>query len=367
MAKEPASIFREFYTEKTFIDRFLMEGGKGYDVIIPIVHTNEFWRSNLISYYSQIPVNRLLIGNGGCIDGSIEIAREFPRVEVLDHREVVSIGYSLRKLIEAVETEWFIYLHSDVYLPEGWMDGMKKHTDEYDWIESSHHITVMLDYELPYRDIPVRPFSGGQMGRSDVLRTVAQRIDDDFLVQTEDIVIASLVQQASFRYGRVHDVFLHHQLMNRTSPLKKRIKYISQFQYEWDPEDEMRTYIRAVRGIIKYMPPENGFYVQMAQSCLAGLARMAKIHASEFREWVARVNPAWTPVLFDTDGSLKQPAGLPQKQEPPEDINSSAAGLARAIERTLSGNTPGGKINWEVITALENKLAELKRRMVISR
>lgn len=120
------------------------------------------------------------------------------------------------------------------------------------------------------------------MGKSDVLRTVAQRIDDDFLFQTEDIVIAGLVQQASFRYGRVHDEFLHHQLMNRTSPLKKRIKYITQFQYEWDPEDEIRTYIMLAKGIIKYMPPEN-------------------------------------------------------------------------------------KINWDVITALEDKLSELKRRMVVSR
>ncbi len=55
------------------------------DVIIPIIHTNELWRANLKSIYREIPVNRLILGDGGCIDDSIDVAREFPRVQVLDH------------------------------------------------------------------------------------------------------------------------------------------------------------------------------------------------------------------------------------------------------------------------------------------
>ena len=116
--------FRAIIGAEPFADRFATDSARAVDVIIPIVHTNELWRSNLISIYREIPVNRLLIGDGGCIDDSLEVARQFPRVEVLDHRNFTSLGYSIRHLIEAVETEWFVYLHSDVFLPPGWFETM---------------------------------------------------------------------------------------------------------------------------------------------------------------------------------------------------------------------------------------------------
>ena len=112
------SIFERFYSEESFADRFIEKEEEGVDVIIPLLNTSELWKNNLYSFYREIPINRLLIGDGGCTDDSIAIVKEFPRVEILDQRNYYSQGYCERELIEHVETEWFIYLHADVYLPE---------------------------------------------------------------------------------------------------------------------------------------------------------------------------------------------------------------------------------------------------------
>src|SRR5437870_3911087 len=95
--------FHKYFQEREFIDRFARDSSRSVDVIIPVLHTNELWRSNLLSIYREIPVKRLLLGDGGCIDDTIEIARAFPRVRVFDHRSFKSLGFSIRRLIEEVE------------------------------------------------------------------------------------------------------------------------------------------------------------------------------------------------------------------------------------------------------------------------
>jgi hypothetical protein len=127
------SIFQRYYRPEPFADRFARDPSGAIDVIIPVIHTNELWAKNLTSIYRDVPVNRMLISDGGCKDDSIAVVAKFPRVTVYDHRAYKTLGYCLRKLIESVETEWFIYLHSDVYLPEGWFDAMRRHQPEYDW------------------------------------------------------------------------------------------------------------------------------------------------------------------------------------------------------------------------------------------
>src|SRR5678815_1931748 len=102
------SIFQRYYRSETFEDRFARDPSGAIDVIIPVIHTNELWEKNLISIYRDVPVNRVLISDGGCKDNSLDIAKRFPRVTVLDHRHTKSLGYCLRLLIEAVATEWFI-------------------------------------------------------------------------------------------------------------------------------------------------------------------------------------------------------------------------------------------------------------------
>ena len=189
----PTSIFRSYFTQESFFDRFVSDSSDAVDVLIPVMHTNDLWRANLLSIYREIPVKRLLLGDAGCVDRTLDIASQFPRVTVFDHRSYVSLGYSIRKLIEEVRTDWFVYLHSDVYLPPGWFDTMKKFQGHYDWYECRQQLTILLEYPKPNR---YHPTSGSRMGRKAAFAEVLPKIDDDYLYRNEDIVLAHLVEEA---------------------------------------------------------------------------------------------------------------------------------------------------------------------------
>lgn len=294
---EEPSIFARYYSAEKFVDRFSSERENAVDVIIPIIHTNEFWRPNLTSIYREIPVNRLLLGDGGCIDGSIDVAREFPRVEVLNHRSFTSLGFSIRHLIEATETDWFVYLHSDVYLPAGWFAQMSRHRHKYDWFECEQRITVLADYML---EIPnaKRAFSGSQMGRKAAFTKVTPQIDDDYLYRNEDIIIADLLKREGFRYGKAGDTYHFHQVMHKPSRWSRKLKHVD-VHLDVARDEEIRAQSTYVRGIVKYLNPEDTSE-DVRNSLRYPVARLRELgdkSADEIEQWVRSAKPDWLPYI----------------------------------------------------------------------
>lgn len=298
------SIFREYLNKETFRDRFKEDKQYAVDVIIPVIHTNELWEVNLLSIYREIPVNRLILGDGGCIDNSLKVAKKFPRVKILNHRKVVALGYSIKKLIEVVETPWFVYLHSDVYLPQNWFDAMRKNQSKYDWFECRQHLTALVDYSLEYVE-PVqnkRPLSGSQMGRKEAFKDILPLIDDDYLYRNEDAIYVSLLRRKGFRYGYIDNVFHYHQIMEKQSPIVRRIKKIS-FQIEKDRKEFIRENMMEVKAIIKYTtPPPNKVLQNQLNAGIIVLYIKSEINLREFKKWIAEVNPAWLPYI-----TIRQP------------------------------------------------------------
>lgn len=288
------SIFEKYYSPESFHDRFADDKTDAVDVIIPVIHTNELWEKNLISYYREIPINRLLIGDGGCIDNSLEILKKFPRVTILDHRTFTSLGYSLKKLIAETKTEWFIYLHSDVYLPGGWFEVMKKNQTQYDWYECRQQITALVEYPLDYTGI-TRPFSGSQMGRSAILREATKEIDDDFLYRNEDIVIADLVKRRGHRYGRVDSTYHYHQVMFKPSRWGRQVSNV-EFIVAKDPAEDIRESTTQTKGIIKYMPPSKEA-ADVIQRHMMHLLELKQLDVPEFKSWIRQVNSDWLPLI----------------------------------------------------------------------
>jgi len=285
---EQLSIFQRYYSPEPFVDRFAADPKEGVDVIIPIIHTNELWESNLRSIYREISVNRLLLGDGGCIDDSLEIANKFPRVTVLDHRDFKSLGYSIRKLIEAVETDWFIYLHSDVYLPDGWFDAMKQHRGEYDWFGCPMRHTVMVEYSVPET---FRPYAGSQMGRTQAFRKGLNRIDDDYVYRQEDFIFADLIKQEGFKEGRIEDTFHYHQTMHKESRWGRRIKNVA-INVEWSREEEIRAATTQIKGVLKYLEPSRTMFSWIEGDIML-LFERGELDPMKLRQWIRDSNPAW--------------------------------------------------------------------------
>lgn len=290
------SIFRKYYSDDPFVDRFQTEPEAAVDVIVPIIHTNELWKTNLYSLYREIPIHRLLIGDGGCIDDSIDVVKDFPRVEILDHRNFKTLGYSLRKLIEAVETDWFVYVHSDVYLPPGWFDTMQRHQSDYDWFGCPMKHTVMVQYEIPEE---VRPYAGSQMGLKTAFEAGLGSIDDDYVYRQEDFVLVDLVEKAGFRHGKIEDTFHYHQTMYKPTPWVRKVKSVNLNLYI-SPEEEVRNRIMQARGIIKYLEPNNPaliYEVSMSIDRLFELGELTPANWPDFKQWVTETNSKWLPYL----------------------------------------------------------------------
>lgn len=289
--KNDFSIFRKYYQEQPFIDRYEKEKNDAVDVIIPVIHTNELWEENLKSIYREVPVNRLLISDGGCIDNSIDMVKKFPRVVIYDHRKFVSLGYCIRKLIEDVETDWFIYPHSDVYLPDGWFDIMKKYKDKYDWYGCPMQHTVMVEYNNDYGE---RPWAGAQMGRKKAFEQGIEKIDDDYVYRQEDFVWRKILQENDFKEGFVDETFHYHQTMHKPSPSARQVKEV-QIKVQMSREEEIKTCISMAKGIVKYLKPP-----ELVLALIQNIDRMEELDCltrEDFYKWVKETNSTWLPYI----------------------------------------------------------------------
>ena len=288
------SIFEEYYAAIPFYDRYLDDAERAVTIIIPTVHTNELWDANLRSIYREIPVKQLLIGDGGCIGDTVEVAEKFPRVVVHNHRGYVSLGYSIRKLIEAVETEWFVYLHSDVYLPKGWFDEMQGHQDKYDWFGCRMRQTVMVEYDNDYGE---RPYAGSQMGRKGAFAKGLDRIDDDFVYRQEDFVFSDIVLKSGFKEGKVDGMFHYHQTIKKSSPVWNPRDLKVSISQNLTAEEEIRTWSTQAMGIVKYLPPTSEWVIRDAGYGFYRLLQLKYFSSREAYSWISEVNPVWLPVI----------------------------------------------------------------------
>ena len=94
------------------------------DVAVLTKNSQETLQKCLDSIYKNVPVNRLIVVDGYSTDGTLEIVKEFDD----SHHNIVLIqdrgtrGKARQIAIEAVETEWFMFVDSDVILCDMWFD-----------------------------------------------------------------------------------------------------------------------------------------------------------------------------------------------------------------------------------------------------
>lgn len=291
MSDQLPSIFQRYYADEPFVDRFARDPADAVDVIIPVIHSNELWNANLRSIYREIPVARLLIGDGGCVDNTIAVVSKYPRVVIDDHTKVKTIGYSERLLIEAVETEWFVHLHSDVFLPDGWFDAMRKHQSEYDYFGCLERDTVMVEHDADYGD---RPWAGAQFGRTRAFEKGLKVVDDDYIYRQGDFLYRRMIEEGGFKEGFVRDTFHYHQVMHRHSQWGRRVTSVG-INVELSRDEEIRTSETMAKGVVKYFNPP--FMADAVVLHVSRLEDMGVLTWPEFLTWARATNPVWIPML----------------------------------------------------------------------
>ena len=289
-----ASLVRELYREHDFADRGL-GCADGVDVIIPLLHSTDLWVENLKSFYREIPIKSLLVGDAGAIDGSPAALSAFPRVKLLDHTGLKTLGKSLADLISRVDTERFIYLQSDVYLPTGWYDAMSQDSGSFDWFGCPMHVVVMMDYPLDYSGN--RPLVGAQMGRTDAFTGIDEFVDDDFVYRNEEFILDQYVRNRGGRSGSTHGTYHFHQVTRRrTLGFEMDVTDVS-MTLTPQPSEQERVIRTQAYGLVKYCSPTDDQTVAATIGALNNLAASATVDREEMVNFAVQHNPAWIPYV----------------------------------------------------------------------
>jgi glycosyltransferase involved in cell wall biosynthesis len=159
------------------------------------------------SLYSSFPVNRLIVVDGGSIDGTIEYLSKFPDVEI--HYDLNGNRATSRQLgIRLVETSWFLFLDSDCILSDGWFEKAKENL--------SSEVGALQGYDFPIYDKNISDFNesmislGEKLGRTGSKALVPRDIrgfTGDALIRTEtvkDIQIPRLLHVYEDYYIKKH-------------------------------------------------------------------------------------------------------------------------------------------------------------------
>jgi glycosyltransferase involved in cell wall biosynthesis len=93
---------------------------KPIDVILLTKNSECMLRNCLDSLYSNVPVNRLIVVDGYSSDNTLQILKEYPKVLIVF--DDGTRATARQKGIKMIETEWFMFLDSDVVLKKGWFD-----------------------------------------------------------------------------------------------------------------------------------------------------------------------------------------------------------------------------------------------------
>lgn len=79
----------------------------------------------LKSVYANIPVNKLIVVDGKSTDNTIRILSSYPNLSLIQMEG--SRGAARERGISEVETEWLVFVDSDVILCKSWFSKIKNH------------------------------------------------------------------------------------------------------------------------------------------------------------------------------------------------------------------------------------------------
>jgi len=286
-----------------FIDRCQKDAiAEPIDVLMLTLDAAFFLHRCLISVYREIPVRRLLVCDGGSKDGTIEILKKYPRVQIFVRPDIRTTGKATEFLFSQLETEWFVLIDSDVELPPGWYDEMRQHKVEYDFMECSGRI---LAYHF-YRDFPAsrninsRAFDFCFLGRKEAVSKYG--CEDDYVWRIIDYYLRQQIEKSGFRYGKIPTAYRIHHETERVpyeSDEEKRYSKAVFQEPNWviiDKEKWKRSMQKNAMGIVKYLDPENPL-VRNDRNFDDAITILD-------REWIAKNSPAWLK-RYDRAASLK--------------------------------------------------------------
>ena len=275
-----------------FIDRANVQPQiESIDVIMATLDSENFLEKSLYTIYREIPVKKLIICDGGSKDNTIKILKKFPRVEIFIKPEIRSGGKLIEFFIEKIETDWFSFIDSDIFLDKGWYDIMSEYKEKYDVIENSKTI---LAYHF-FREFPEkmkehsRPSHFCHLVKKEAIQNF--HCDDDYMYRFSDYLFLQHIEKSGYKYGKIDSTEHVH---NET----ERIPYESDSDKNFvkvvmrEPErvilNEQKNkemMVKNAKSIVKYLDPE---YLPVKMN--RGIDSLIKLLD---RKWVEKNGSQW--------------------------------------------------------------------------
>jgi glycosyltransferase involved in cell wall biosynthesis len=215
------------------------------DVALLTFNSEHKLRECIEGIYRNVPVNRLLVVDGFSTDGTLGILEEYNRRygNVVVVQEKGTRGSARQRAIGLVETEWFMYVDSDVVLSNRWF--------EKAWALVDDKVGAVWGIEIwsVLRNSPVLPIFERvtlqifeeRGGTHDLLvRTKAVAgIHIPFELHTyEDGYIKQWIEKNGYRVVGVYDPYCMHYRPEQVWTLEKHIGFaVSDLKYAiWRPK-----------------------------------------------------------------------------------------------------------------------------------
>jgi len=202
------------------------------DVVVLTKNSQRMLRECLSSIYKNVPVNRLIVVDGYSTDNTLKIVEEFRQkygnVVVLKDRG--TRGSARLKGIRQVETEWFMFVDSDVILCDRWFTKAERFMLENvgavwgieKWADMKHPKTLKI-----FLWITRKIFRGGTHDLLVRHKAVKDITIPPALHVFEDAYIKEWIEKKGYRVVACYDPYCIHYRPENVWSLKGSIEIVA--------------------------------------------------------------------------------------------------------------------------------------------
>jgi glycosyltransferase involved in cell wall biosynthesis len=172
------------------------------DVIINTMNSASTLRQCLESVVREIPLNKIIVVDGGSTDESVDIAKEFDCDVYV--RPDLNLGRSRLFAFRKATTSWFCQIDSDEALHEGWWKEVSEYTNRPE-------VGAVEVGRVNYYKIPFPPNKRRAMfGQNLIRRSIVDQVSDMDVKVNEDELFRRFVEIRGYRWLQIDKCLADH-------------------------------------------------------------------------------------------------------------------------------------------------------------
>jgi glycosyltransferase involved in cell wall biosynthesis len=273
------------------IDRLLKEPQlESVDAVMTTLDCKKYLERTLDAVYSDIPIKNLFVLDGGSKDGTIEILKKYPRVD-LEVRPELTHAKSMDILIHKVTTDWCVFVDNAKIPSKGWFDTMMSHRERGEFLNSKR----IIHYEFEREDPTTTDLTKRAIGGPWLLKTTAVKhynVDNEFNVRLFDVILRQVIEEHGFKYGVVpeayHVLYLTDEERYTSHPTLRGTGLIFRNPESkvWNEEGYKIRLSENAKGVVKYLDPEK------VKDCFLDDQWFLLLNTLD-KEWIKKTNMKW--------------------------------------------------------------------------